>query len=274
MTPRYQEVKAVICFCHGYSDNASFLARYENLRFVREGFAVVSVEYEGHGRSDGPSGLIYDWNATVHDVVSYFGEVKRERFSDKKCFLMGESMGGAVAFCAQETSPSLFAGCIFVAPMCKLGDAMRPPQWVIDAFKMIAGPDGSNHYLGFLPIAPAKSKLSHITYKLPEKRELASACPTSYVLNPRLTTARELYMATTRIAENMKNFDAPFLVMHGKDDGVTDPQFSKALYDESCSTDKSIRLYDGMWHSITCGEPEEGVDLVFQDAINWVKARI
>ena len=90
MTPKYQEAKAVLCFCHGYSDNASFLTRYEYMRFVREGIAVIAIEYEGHGRSDGPSGLIYDWKQTVEDVVSFFDDTVRTRFAGKKAFLMGE----------------------------------------------------------------------------------------------------------------------------------------------------------------------------------------
>ena len=78
MTPKYDKVKAVICFCHGYSDNASHLSRLANIRLVRQGFAVVAVEYEGHGRSDGPSGLIYDWDLTVGDVTAWFVGVLME----------------------------------------------------------------------------------------------------------------------------------------------------------------------------------------------------
>lgn len=92
MMPKDRPVRAVILFCHGYSDHASFVKRRENLRLVREGFAVVSIEYEGHGRSDGPSALIYDWNQTVTDVVSFFEETIDQQFAHlrSKCFLMGE----------------------------------------------------------------------------------------------------------------------------------------------------------------------------------------
>lgn len=90
MTPKYDKVKAVICFCHGYSDNASHLSRLANIRLVRQGFAVVAVEYEGHGRSDGPSGLIYDWDLTVGDVTAFFEETMLRRFAGMSVFLMGE----------------------------------------------------------------------------------------------------------------------------------------------------------------------------------------
>jgi hypothetical protein len=32
-------------------------------------------------------------------------------------------------------------------------------------------------------------------------------------------------------------------------------------------------LYDGMWHCLIGGEPDENVDLVLQDSIDWILAR-
>jgi acylglycerol lipase len=50
---------------------------------------------------------------------------------------------------------------------------------------------------------------------------------------------------TKKISGSLSEFDAPFLVQHGKADRVTDPKLSQMLYDEAKSEDKSIRLYDG-----------------------------
>jgi acylglycerol lipase len=54
------------------------------------GIAVVMIEYEGHGRSDGELGLIYDWDLMVDDTSSYFKDVTSQKFPGKKVFLMGE----------------------------------------------------------------------------------------------------------------------------------------------------------------------------------------
>jgi alpha-beta hydrolase superfamily lysophospholipase len=66
------------------------MKRYNFFKYVKEGIAVVTIEYEGHGRSDGPLCLIPDFNQTVTDVVEFFYEVSQQRFPTKKCFLMGE----------------------------------------------------------------------------------------------------------------------------------------------------------------------------------------
>lgn len=90
MTPKNQPIKAVVCFCHGYTDQASFVKRVEYQRLVRQGIAVVAMDYEGHGRSDGPLGLIADWDLLIDDTSTFFNQVTQQRFPDKKIFLMGE----------------------------------------------------------------------------------------------------------------------------------------------------------------------------------------
>lgn len=65
----------------------------------------------------------------------------------------------------------------------------------------------------------------------------------------------------------------PFFVLHGEADTVTDPEISKALYEKASTRDKTLKLYPGMWHALTSGEPDFNVDLVFADIITWLDLR-
>lgn len=65
----------------------------------------------------------------------------------------------------------------------------------------------------------------------------------------------------------------PFFVLHGEADTVTDPEVSKALYTKAGSKDKTIKLYPGMWHALTSGEPDHNIDIVFADIVNWLEKR-
>jgi len=273
MTPRHKPVTAVVCFCHGYTDHVAFAKLVEFQRLCEQGIALVAIEYEGHGRSDGPLGLINDWEELIDDACSYFKEVTSQRFPNHDIFLMGESMGGAVAYCTYNRIPELFRGVVFVCPMCKISDDMLPPQYVIDFLTWILGPSGTTSVLGYLPIAPSKNDLGDLTHRVKEKGTMSSRCPLIFDRNPRLATARELIGVTQRISGSLSEFEAPFLVLHGKEDRVTDPALSQALFDESKSKDKSIKLYDGMWHALTCGEPDENIDRVFADVAQWILAR-
>jgi len=273
MLPTQSPITAVVFYCHGYADNVSFEKILAKQRMALQGIAFVAIEYEGHGLSDGPLGLVSDWDTLVDDVAGYL-EYVSERFPGLPLFLMGESMGGAVAYSVQRKVPELIQGVVFVCPMCKISDNMLPPQWVIDVLIWAIGPSGEDNtsWLGFLPIAPAREQM--VTHKDPAKLLLASRVPLCFGRNPRLATARELITATQRISASMSEFDAPFLVVHGLADTVTDPQLSQALFDESKSKDKSIRLYDGMYHALMCGEPDENADIVFRDCINWILKRV
>lgn len=51
---------------------------------------------------------------------------------------------------------------------------------------------------------------------------------------------------------------------------MTDPEVSKALYEKASSKDKTIKLYPGMWHGLTSGEPDENIEIVFSDIIDWL----
>jgi acylglycerol lipase len=267
-----QAIQAVVCYCHGYTDFPTLTRRKELFRMVRKGIAVVIIEYEGHGRSDGYLGLITDWDKLIDDTSDFFEQTARRRFPSTPMFLMGESMGGAVAYCTYNRNPKLFSGVVFVCPMCKIGDDCLPPQWVIDLFRKLAGPKGTASTLGYLPIAPSQGIDIDLSVR-PLKQAMLTAFPTDYVRKPRLATARELLDVTIHISNDLKNFDAPFLVQHGSLDRITDPKLSKSLYEESKSQDKTLRLYEGMFHSLLCGEFDENIDVVFNDSINWVLER-
>lgn len=90
----------------------------------------------------------------------------------------------------------------------------------------------------------------------------------------RLQTAMELFTVTTNIEKRLKDVTIPFLIVHGEDDKVTDPMTSKLLYENASSTDKTFKLYPGMWHALTYGEFPENTDIVFADIISWINERI
>jgi len=266
-------IKAVVCFCHGFLGSSSYLIRCEYQRMVRAGIAVVTIDYEGHGSSDGLQGLIPNWERLCDDTLEFFEETLSQKFPSTPSFLCGESMGGAVSFTIYNRKPQLWKGVVFHSPLCKIKEEMLPSPLVVKIFMAIVGEKGTNAF-SRLPIAPSKKSLLDDVFKCEKKRELAKETPLFYGdRKPRLASARELLRVSEKVSSNLKGFNAPFLVQHGRDDVVTDPSLSQAMYDEASSVDKAIKLYDGMWHSINVGESDENLDIVFQDAIEWILKR-
>lgn len=86
-----RKIRAVGIFCHGYGDSGmAYLKRVEFFRYVRSGIAVVNMEIEGHGRSDGMLGLVPSFERVIDDVSTFSQEVMTNKFPGKKCFLVGE----------------------------------------------------------------------------------------------------------------------------------------------------------------------------------------
>ncbi|CAI5983122.1 unnamed protein product [Closterium sp. NIES-65] len=124
-------------------------------------------------------------------------------------------------------------------------------------------------------------------YTVPEKRERAEKHPFAYQDKPRLGTALQLLRVTQDIGAHMEEVTVPLvilhgakdvvtvplLILHGAKDMVTDPAASQELFIRASSADKEIKIYEGCWHALTCGEPDDVIARVVGDIIAWLNAR-
>ena len=63
----------------------------------------------------------------------------------------------------------------------------------------------------------------------------------------------------------------PLLVMSGTDDKLVNPEGAKLVDRLAGSTDKTLKMYDGLYHEIF-NEPEQ--ELVLGDMADWLKAHL
>lgn len=110
--------------------------------------------------------------------------------------------------------------------------------------------------------------------KDPDKLRLIASNPLGYRGAPRVGTMRELVRVTELLRESLGEVAAPFLAVHGTDDGVTSPEGSRMLYERASSEDKELILYEGMYHSLIQGEPDENRDRVLADMRRWIDERV
>lgn len=95
-----------------------------------------------------------------------------------------------------------------------------------------------------------------------------------YAGKPRLGTVIELLKVTANLEETLKDVSLPFIVLHGDADVVTEPAVSTYLYETARSEDKTLRIYEGMQHSLIQGEPDENVAIILNDISTWLKIRV
>ncbi|EPS64357.1 hypothetical protein M569_10424, partial [Genlisea aurea] len=137
--PQDSDSKALIFLCHGYGMDCSVSMKGCAIRLVNAGYEVHGVDCEGHGKSSGLQGLISSFDDLVDDVSEYYSDVSEKKENKRKLrFLLGESMGGAMALRLNRKRPEYWDGAVLVAPMCKIADDVRPSPLVIKALTYLA----------------------------------------------------------------------------------------------------------------------------------------
>lgn len=268
LPPKSQPVKALVFICHGYAVECSVTMRGTGVRLAQAGYAVYGVDYEGHGKSEGLQGYVPSFDLLVNDCDAFFtAAVASTPNTDLPRFLLGESMGGAVALLLHRARPSYWSGAVLVAPMCKIADEMKPHPVVVSVLRAMTS------IIPTWRIVPTADVID-AAYRVQEKRDEIRANPYCYNAKPRLKTAYELLRISLHVENNiLKKVSLPFLIVHGGDDKVTDPSVSDLLYRSAVSQDKKLNLYPAMWHALTSGETVDNINVVFKDIIAWLDQR-
>lgn len=266
--PETQAVKATVFICHGYGDTCTFFFEGVGRKLAKAGYGVFGMDYAGFGLSSGLHGYIPDFDKLVDDVIENCSKIKaRPEIKGLPCFLFGESMGGAVALKVHLKQRTAWNGAVLVAPMCKIAADMYPPWPLLHILIVLS------YLMPRAKLVPEKN-LADMAFKDLKKREETAYNVTAYKDRPRLKTALEMLKATDDISSRLKEISLPLLILHGGSDTITDPSVSKALREQSSSSDKTLRLYENSWHSILEGEPDEVILQVLNDIRTWLDSHV
>ncbi|KAL8170830.1 hypothetical protein V2J09_022634, partial [Rumex salicifolius] len=259
--------KALVFLCHGYGMECSGFMRGVGITLASAGYAVIGMDYQGHGQSKGARCYIEKFDYIVNDCYDFFKSVSEwDGYKDRKRFLYGESMGGAVSLLLHKKDPAFWHGAVLVAPMCKISEKVKPHPMVVNILTRV------EEMIPKWKIVPTKDVIDS-AFKDPTKREQIRRNRLIYQERPRLKTALEMLRASINLEHSLNEIGLAFLVLHGEADTVTDPEVSKALYERAGSADKTMKLYPGMWHGLTSGEPDSNIQLVFTDIVDWLDKR-
>ncbi|EIE25551.1 alpha/beta-hydrolase [Coccomyxa subellipsoidea C-169] len=200
----------------------------------QEGFSVCGIDQQGCGFSEGLECYVDRFDHYIDDVLQ---------------------------FARLLPIAQLFVGAILFAPMLSLERASK---------------HGLNYYLRPLaallsriwPTLPAASTTRNHLY--PELQSLWDADPLCWHGATRARVANEYLLATEAGLKEMPSYTFPFIVFHGADDTLTDPDGSRTLYERSQTKDKTFRLIEKRWHVLL---KEPGNAEILQEVIAWLKAR-
>ncbi|KAK0595107.1 hypothetical protein LWI29_003645 [Acer saccharum] len=267
--PLDQKVKASVYMTHGYGSDTGWMFQKICISYARWGYAVFAADLLGHGRSDGIRCYMGDMEKIAAASVSFFKHVRNsEPYKDLPAFLFGESMGGALTMLMYfQSEPTTWTGLIFSAPLFVIPENMKPSKLHLFMYGLLFG-------LADTWAAMPDNKMVGKAIKDVEKLKIIASNPMRYTGKPRVGTMREIARVCQYIQDNFSKVTVPFLTVHGTADGVTCPTSSQLLFEKASSADKSIKIYEGMYHSLIQGEPDENANLVLKDMREWIDERV
>ena len=252
------EAKAVVLIVHGLGEHSG---RYMNVvnAVVPRGYAVYALDHIGHGKSGGQREVVERFEDYTDTLTTYLAMVKDWQ-AGKPVFLLGHSMGGLIASFYLLDHQDAFAGAVISAPAVKIGDNVS--KGTILMGKVLSA------------LAPKVGLLALDANSISRDPEVVQA----YVNDPLVfhgkTPARlaaELLKAMLHVMAEADRITLPFIVVQGSEDKLVDPSGSQMLYDKASSIDKTIKIYQGLYHEVF-NEPER--NRVLKDVEVWLAAHI
>ncbi|MFU8773595.1 MAG: lysophospholipase [Anaerolineales bacterium] len=252
------DVKAVLLIVHGLGEHSG---RYMNLvnHFVPLDYAVYGLDHIGHGKSEGTREFVQSFEDFTTTLTKYYNMVT-EWQTGKPVFLVGHSMGGLIASHYLLDYQANFKGAIISAPAVKVSDSISPTT--ITLGKILSA------------LAPKMGLLGLDANGISRDKEVVEA----YVNDPLVfhgkTSARlaaELLKAMLRVTAEAHKITLPLLILQGGEDKLVDPDGAQMLYDKASSDDKTIKVYEGLYHEVF-NEPERAI--VFKDVETWLAAHV
>lgn len=251
------DCRAMIAVVHGIAEHSgryAWLAEHAN----RRGLALVSADLRGHGRSPGERSYVERFDDYLADVDALVLKA-RELATGRPLFLMGHSMGGAIALRWLALRGQSVAGVILSSAALKLGS---------DVPRLLVG------------LAPLLSRwLPHLrgTRIDPGLISRDPAAVAAYVGDPLVSleapparTGAELLQAMATNREAAARLTLPVYLFHGDADRLTDVAGSREIFDAWGGADRSLRLWPGSRHE-TLNDLDR--ELAVAELLQWILDR-
>ena len=251
------EPEAVLLIAHGLAEHSG---RYINIvnYFVPKGYAVYGFDKRGHGKSPGQRGNVERFSHFVSDLKTFSNTI-HSKHRDSRIFIVGHSVGGAIATAGAVHYQDGFDGLVLSGATLKVGASVSSGLIILARVLSLLLPKLGISAIDASAISRDKAVVdAYIDDPLVYRGKISA----------RLSA--ELITAIQMLRSQMSKIYLPILITHGTADRLSDPRGSEILYDQVGSRDKTLKLYDGFYHEIF---NEPGHEQVLADMETWLLAR-
>lgn len=247
--------KGVVLLVHGLGEHCQ---RYHALgsALSEAGYTLCSMDLPCHGLSQGKRGHIDTFDVFQNAVLTLHSRIKIAH-PDTPIFLLGHSMGGLIATRLLLNHQTLFSGALLSA--AAIQNPQPVPQWQAAILNTLA------RLLPTLPVFKLDASA------LSRDPKVIAAYMADPLVSKKMLSAKflvELNDAMNMCQTEAQKIALPLLIMHGSADAVTALAGSQLIYDLASSKDKTLRIYDGLYHEIF-NEPEG--ESIYQEVVAWLE---
>jgi len=252
------EIKAVLFIVHGVGE---YSARYTNVinRFVPLGYAVYGVDHIGHGKSEGEREMVSRFEDFTEPLITC-RKMIAEAHPGVPVIIYGHSMGALITSFHLLDHQADFKAAIISAPPVKVPASISP--LTVTLGKVIS------------TIAPKMGLIGLDVHNLSHDKTVVDA----YINDPLVFHGKmparlsaEMLRAMMRVTAEANKIEIPLFILQGSADHLVDPSGAQMLYEKASSADKTLKVYEGLYHEVH-NEPER--ELMFKDLEDWLEAHV
>ncbi|XP_019514208.1 PREDICTED: monoglyceride lipase isoform X4 [Hipposideros armiger] len=206
--------KALVFVSHGAGEHCG---RYDELAKMLVGLEllVFAHDHVGHGQSEGERMVVSDFHVFIRDVLQHVDTVQKD-YPGLPVFLLGHSMGGAIAILTAAEKPGHFSGMVLISPL------------------VLANPESAT------------------TFKV----DLYITDPLICRAGLKVCFGIQLLNAVSRVERALPKLTLPFLLLQGSADRLCDSKGAYLLMESAKSQDKTLKIYEGAYHVLHKELPE------------------
>lgn len=251
--------KALVFIFHGMHCASNCYTHIAN-RISQEKIAVFAFDQEGHGKSEGKRGRIRDYDAYVSCAIEYIVKTKEFYPENTPIFLLGESMGGAIAISTALQIPDMIRGLILYAPSLGVNPDLAP--FLQRIVRCVA-----SCWVGF----PMMSQDLAIGSRNPYNTEWWMANPDLYHGKLEAGTGAALLRGFQELGSQIDMLKTSFILFQGGHDNVVSESMARDFVKSSKVEDKEFVYYPEMYHAVSA-DPE--IYEIMEKTVEWINNRL
>lgn len=215
----------------------------KQVEVLQKSYRVVAPDLRSFGYSE-PGDGIYTIDTHVSDLVSIVDSLQLD-----KPVICGLSMGGYIALRAVELYQPKFKG-VILADTKSEADTNPFKIKRFEQIRMIRNGQREQFTEGFIKAALSEKNIA-------EKPDLAETVKKiiSWQSDKAIMSALLTMAARTDTTDSLEKFDLPLLIIVGKEDRLTPPEYSKIIYGKTKNSD--LKLINDAAHMSNMENPEE-----------------